>query len=1297
MSEIKPFMCDSLDKAVLRNEWEKWLRSFTLYLEAEEITAIPKKKSKLLHLGGPQLQEVAYNIPGALVEYDPKAKNDVFGILVQKLDEYFTPKRNSAYERHIFRSLSPAEGESFSKFMLKLRQQMSKCFLGSTKSEIEEISLKDKIIDSWASNELKKKLLEREMTLDEVIDICKIHEEINKSSQAMLVKNETEIVGKVEKKRFNSLQKSECSRCGHSDHDNNSKDCPARNSRCNKCFSMGHYARMCKSKFSKRKMDFKNERATKQRKFSPRVRNINDVLINNCDNDNDGIDCLKIDSDSENEETVLCNIGGTEVKMVIDSGSPANLLTENHWNAISSSGSVVWNVRSRSKNCFKAYASNQPLKILKVFEAPISINNEREIIGTFYVIENSSQSLLSRDTSIKLKVLKVGLEACRIEDVKPFSKLKNIKVKLSIDPKVIPVKQPLRRVPVALEEKVNAKLKDAICRDIIEPVNGPSQWISPIVIVFKGNGEIRLCIDMRQANKAILRENYPLPTFETFITKARGAKFFSRLDLKDAYHQIELDEASREITTFISHRGLFRYKRLMFGVNSAPEIFQRIIEGLLAPCKNSLNYLDDVIIFGETEIEHDEAVKRVLKIFTEYNVLLNKEKCVWKARRLKFLGHIMDEKGISADPEKVKLIMDFRRPTNKEEVRSFLGLVTYVGRFIPDLSHMTDSLRSLLKANTKYLWASEQEEAFKNLKTKLSQVPNLSYFNPQNRTRLIADASPVALGAVLIQFGCDNEPFIISFASKSLSEVERRYSQTEKESLALVWAVEKFYYYLAGLEFELVTDHKPLEAIFKPTSRPPARIERWLLRLQAYKFRVIYRPGKENIADSISRLCKIEKVDCFDGGSEQSICHIVSNAVPSAITIAEVATLSAQDNEIAGAITCLNNNTWRNDSSNCYYPFRHEFSGVGAILLRGTRIVIPRVLRERLLILAHEGHPGESAMKRRIRSKVWWPGIDREVEQFVKACRDCLIVSQPSKPPPMHRHAFPDGPWQCVATDLLGPLPNNEHVLVLIDYYSRYQEVKFLNSISSQAIIKAMKEIFCRLGLPKSLRTDNGRQFVSTEFKNYCANNNIELITTPPYWPQANGEVENMNRSLVKRLKIASVNKSNFREEIQKFIFSYNVTPHGTTGSPPTELMFNRLIRDKIPDVRDLTENVIDSSARDLDQIRKQKGKELADKKRGAREPEIMVGDRVLLKNVVFPSKLTPTYDLTEYEVIEINGSEVKLLGNGKIVKRNITHCKKIIMPKSQLVQTSIDEESQEEKQTVTLNSDDSEAQTASS
>ncbi|XP_046865646.1 uncharacterized protein LOC124459908 [Drosophila willistoni] len=1129
MAEIKPFLCANIEKSLWRNELEKWLRSFNIYVDTEEISSVIKKRNKLLHLGGPQLQEVVYSLPGALVAYDATKENDEF-----------TPLAHVSQH-------GARQGDCFAEFLLRLRQQASKCSFGASKTEIEEICVADKIIDAWAKTALKKKLL-AELKLEEIINTCTVEEQVNQQSEAMVIPSDADIVKKiaVQTKR-NDRTNDVCGRCGAADHDERSMACPARNSKCNKCSRFGHYARMCKIALKRRFGTPYDNQRKRPRTSQFQVRAI-DEEETKCHSDNSWSNCFKITGEPEGEETVSCLVGRSQLQIIIDSGSRYNLISLRDWLQLNSVNATVFNVRNNSSTQFGAYASDDVLRVTNAFEAPIRIQERPEMIATFYVIENGRQSLLGRDTAVQLNVLKIGLGVNKVDSYAHFPKWKASPVRLAIDHNVRPVQKPMRRFPTALEDRIAERISQAVQQDIIEPVHGPSSWISPVVIAYKGSGEIRLCLDMRRANLALSRENYPLPTFDMFMTKLREARCFSRLDLKNAYHQLELDESSRQITTFITHKGLFRYKRLFFGVNSASEIAQRRLEELLAGCPNALNYIDDVIVFGKNEEEHDKALTAVLKIFDTHNVVLDKQKGVYKTTKLKFLGHILSDHGIEADPEKVKVITDFRDPKTKEETRSFLGLVTYVGKFIPDLANTTELLRRLIKANTKFDWTNKEQQAFDTLKKQVVEVTKLSYFNKNLRTCLIADASPVALGAVL------------------------RYSQTEKESLALVWAVEKFYYYLAGLQFDLITDHKPLESIFKPTSKPPARIERWLLRLQSYRFRVIYKAGKENIADSVSRLCQLTEAVAFDWQDEQIIFQIVAKGVSKSLTISEIMEKSMQDEEIIDAMTYLSTNSWEANSSSPYYLFRWELSTVENVLLRGTKIVIPTILRSQVLELAHEGHPGESAMKRRLRSKVWWPRIDREAEGFAKACRDCISVS----------------------------------------------------------------------------------------LANFCRTNGITEITTPPYWPQANGEVENMNKSLVKRLKIAWSKVKDYKREIQNFVMMYNVTPHGTTEAAPSELMFNRIIRDKIPDVRDVVGDVGESSERDLDCWNKQKGKKKADKGRGAKASDIQPGDKIVLKNVLCPHKLTPTFDTTEYVVVNRKGNIVQVQGGGKTLTRDVSHLKKI-------------------------------------
>lgn len=367
--------------------------------------------------------------------------------------------------------------------------------------------------------------------------------------------------------------------------------------------------------------------------------------------------------------------------------------------------------------------------------------------------------------------------------------MKGVVIDLPINEEVPAVIQTVRRAPIALQRQIEDKLNELLELDIIEKVNKPSKWVSPLVPIIKDNGDLRLCIDMRRANVAIMRENHPLPVIDDFLPRLNNAKYFSRLDVKNAFHQLEIRESCRYITTFITHKGMFRYKRLLFGVNCAPEIFQKVMENLLVECENAINYIDDIIVFGTNENSHYKSLSQVLEILKNNGVVLNSSKCVFKVQSLTFLGHELSPDGIQPEKKKIQALIGFRSPKSVEELRSFLGLINYVGKFLPDLATKTYLLRQLIKDGAAFVWTAEHEDSFRVLKSILVDTKILSYFDPTLKTRLIADASTVALGAVFVQFKNDI-PRVISYASKSLSETERRYCQTEKEALALVWSVE---------------------------------------------------------------------------------------------------------------------------------------------------------------------------------------------------------------------------------------------------------------------------------------------------------------------------------------------------------------------------------------------------------------------------------------------------------------------------------------------------------------------------
>lgn len=589
-----------------------------------------------------------------------------------------------------------------------------------------------------------------------------------------------------------------------------------------------------------------------------------------------------------------------------------------------------------------------------------------------------------------------------------------------------------------------------------------------------------------------------------------------------------------------------------------------------------------------------------------------------------------------ATQSKIEAIKNFRIPSSSEEVRSFLGLVNFVGKFIPNLATVTEPLRVLTKKDMKFEWHDSQQSSFEKLKEHLTSELVLGYYCVTDRTQVYADASPVGLGAVLVQINEDG-PRIISFASKSLSETEKRYCQTEKEALALVWSVERFHFYLFGRNFELITDHKALEIIFSPKSKPCARIERWVLRLQSYSFKVIYKPGKNNIADPLSRLVVTNGPQpCFDYGTEPYVNAITTVAAPIALKLSEIEEVSANDETILAVKNALNNNDWSGKAT-LFKAFETELCFAGNILLRGSRIVVPERLQNRTIQLAHEGHPGMTKMKQRLRAKVWWPKIDAAAENCIKKCHGCTMVSAP--PPP----------------------PSNDNLLVVVDYFSRFVEVEIMKKIDSGETIQRLRTMFARFGFPESITADNGRQFISDEFKKYCHENNIKLISTTPYWPQMNGEVERQNRSILKQLIICQNEGQDWKKGLQEYLHMYRSTPHATTLKTPAELMFGRTIRDKLPNINRNLEANEELSDRDREQ--KEKGKRYIDTKRNAKPNDIEKGDEVWLKRITKTNKLSPTFEPIAFKVLERNGSEliVENVHTKVQYKRNVAHAIKAV------------------------------------
>ena len=485
-----------------------------------------------------------------------------------------------------------------------------------------------------------------------------------------------------------------------------------------------------------------------------------------------------------------------------------------------------------------------------------------------YVAQGSYGTLMSHRTAEKLNLTKINKKAVianlvtnsNAESIaeefadrfEGLGKLTKVQMKIHLNPDVTPVIQPHRRIPFHLRQKVKYELQHLEDMDVIERVSQPTSWMSPLVAAPKPNNAdaVRLCVDRRCVNKAVLKERHVMPTVDDIISDLNGATTFSKLDLNQAYHQLELTLESRDATTFSTQDGVWRYKRLNFGVSSALEIFQHAIARALSGIDGVNNMSDDIIVYDKTKAEHDRNLRNVFIRLRESNITLNRKKCEFNCTELKFYRFIFSDKGMTADPAKVASIIQLEKPTNVSEMKSLLGMTTYSSRFVKSYSDKIQPVRLLTHQDTKWLWEKQHDEAFEEIKKSLATRPTLTYFDPRRKTTLTVDASPTGLGGILSQQDDHGEVHIVAYASKALSDVETRYSQTEREALAVIWACEHYHLYLYGQPVTVLTDHLPLLGMInKPGVKLSPSVERWVLRLQPYDVTLKYQKGADNPAD----------------------------------------------------------------------------------------------------------------------------------------------------------------------------------------------------------------------------------------------------------------------------------------------------------------------------------------------------------------------------------------------------------------------------------------------------------------
>ncbi|CAH8612563.1 unnamed protein product [Schistosoma rodhaini] len=445
---------------------------------------------------------------------------------------------------------------------------------------------------------------------------------------------------------------------------------------------------------------------------------------------------------------------------------------------------------------------------------------------------------------------------------------KFIKV-LSLKQNAKPVFRPKRPVPYAALSVVDQELDRLEALGLIQPVNY-SPWAALIVVVRKANGTVRICADFSTGlNDALDDHTYPLPIQEDLFIKLNGGKYFAKIDLADAYLQIAVDPVSQPLLTINTHRGLYQYKRLPFGVKPAPAIFQQIMDTMLANLPGVAVYLDDVIVTGSSKSDLFDRLDAVLTKISEYGFYLKGEKCKFFMDSVKYLGFVFDKNGRRPDPENVRAIQNMLPPSNVATVRSFLGLISYYSNFLPQLHRLRAPMNHLLSKNVKWDWSTECQKGFDKVKSLLISDLLLTYFDPSLEIVVAADASDYGVGAVISHRFQDGTEKAIAHASRTLTSAEPKYSQIEREGLALVFAVKKFHKMLHGRKFTLFTDHKPLLPIFGSKKGIPVytanRLQRWTTMLLGYDFTTKYKSTSDFVhADALSRLIRNHKLENED-------------------------------------------------------------------------------------------------------------------------------------------------------------------------------------------------------------------------------------------------------------------------------------------------------------------------------------------------------------------------------------------------------------------------------------------------
>jgi len=712
--------------------------------------------------------------------------------VTDKFEAYFIKRKNYVYERAKFNRRMQQEGEPVDSFITALYSLAENCNYGALREEL----IRDRIVIGIKDLTLSERLqCMEDLTLQKAITACRQQEAVKKQQATLRNSSVTPspaqadaVKSKFHRNKFQDKKKvagvkpktppgrakqqpqsqDECHRCGI--RPTHPRDmCPARNAECGQCGETGHYQKKC---WNKPRKNFRSSKNVKSLDADP----VTYAFLGSVDSSSE---------DKDFHSTLLVN--GVEIEFKVDTGADVTVMSESHYRLVSKVPLQRPDVQLKAAN-------KLPFKVLGMVDCDICFR-EQTSHQRVYVVDSLVCPLLGKPAIKALKVVtvcNVDSESFRERIMKQFPKLfsglgelegeYNIQLKEDAQPKAI---SSPRRIAHPLMPKVEEALEQMVKEGVIRKL-GPdeaSAWCSGMVVVPKANGSLRICVDLSELNKAVIRPRYMLPTVDYTLAQLHGSKVFTKLDANAGFHQVKLSQQSQLLTTFLSPFGRFCFLRMPFGISSGPEYFTarmtQILRQTQAHCQ-----MDDVIVGTPAVDGHEETLIPVLQKLEKAGVTLNPSKCEFLKPKVDFVGHTVTEDGIQAEQEKVKAIVEMEAPTNIHELRRFLGMVNQMSKFSSHLTEVTQPIRELLSKKNAWHWGPAQETAFRHVKVELSSPTVLAMYDPQLETKVSADASSYGVGAVLLQKHGDRwRP--VYYASRSMTPTEKRYAQVEREAPAV--------------------------------------------------------------------------------------------------------------------------------------------------------------------------------------------------------------------------------------------------------------------------------------------------------------------------------------------------------------------------------------------------------------------------------------------------------------------------------------------------------------------------------